>query len=250
VRIALIIGGASGIGAASAIQLAGDGCAVAVADLESDVAAAGLSRLPGRGHRAYVADVSQAPAVASLFDRVEQDMGPVAILVVAAATPGLVDGKRPSLRETSVENWDGVMAVNVRGPFLCIQQMFRRRERTPVKNARIILLASMAAQGFAPNSPPAYVASKGAVLALTRVAAAEGERLGVTVNAIAPGAIDTPMLRSAMPVERDAAYFGGSIARRAGSPEEVACVVRFVASAETSYITGTCIDVNGGLAMR
>ncbi|MEY2927468.1 MAG: hypothetical protein RL367_1945 [Pseudomonadota bacterium] len=238
-RVALIIGGASGIGAASARLLAGDGFAVAIADLQA-------ASLPAT----YQADISDEASIIALFDAVEADMGAIAVLVVASGTIGYVDGQRPTLRATSLDNWDQVQAVNARGPFLAVRQMLRHREANPVADARIILIASMAAQNAAVNSPAAYVASKGAVLALTKVAAGEGATLGVTVNAVAPGAIDTPLLRSAMPVERDAGYFGGTVAGRAGQAEEVAAAVRFLASPASSYINGSCIDVNGGMLMR
>jgi 3-oxoacyl-[acyl-carrier protein] reductase len=237
--VALIIGGASGIGAASARLLAADGFAVAIADLQT------IS-----GKHVYQADISDEASVIALFNAVEKEMGPIAVLVVASGTIGFVDGKRPTLRATSLDNWDKVQGVNARGPFLAVREMLRHREATSVQDARIILIASMAAQNSAVNSPPAYVASKGAVLALTKVAAGEGATLGVTVNAIAPGAIDTPLLRAAMPVERDAAYFGGTVAGRAGSADEVAAAVRFLASPGSSYINGSCLDVNGGMLMR
>jgi 3-oxoacyl-[acyl-carrier protein] reductase len=238
-RVALIIGGASGIGAASAKLLVEDGFVVAIADQNA---------VAGKG--AYRADISDEASIIALFEAVETAMGRIAVLVVASGTIGLVEGKRPTLRATSLANWDQVQAVNARGPFLAVREMLRHREAKPSKDARIILIASMAAQNVAVNSPPAYVASKGTVLALTKVAAGEGATLGVTVNAVAPGAIDTPMLRSAMPAERDAAYFGGTVAGRAGSADEVAAVVRFLASPASAYINGACIDVNGGMLMR
>ncbi len=238
-RVALVIGGASGIGAASARLLQEDGFIVAIADLQADAA---------KG--SYRADIADEASMVAMFDAVEREMGAIAVLVVASGTVGFVDGKRPTLRETSLDNWDQVQAVNARGPFLAVREMLRRREIRPAADARIILIASMAAQNSAVNSPPAYVASKGAVLALTKVAAGEGAALGVTVNAVAPGAIDTPMLRSAMPADRDAGYFGGTVAGRAGSADEVAAAVRFLASPASAYVNGACIDVNGGLLMR
>jgi 3-oxoacyl-[acyl-carrier protein] reductase len=234
-RVALIIGGASGIGAASAQLLTDDGLSVAVADIQA---------------ADYTVDVTDEASIVSLFNTVEEERGPVSVLVVSSGTVGYVDGKRPTLRDTSLANWDHVQAINARGPFLAVREMLRHREAKPITDARIILIASMAAQNSAVNSPPAYVASKGAVLALTKVAAGEGAALGVTVDAVALGAIDTPMLRAVMPVERDADYFGTTVAGRAGSAEEVAAAVRFLASPASSYINGSCIDVNGGLLMR
>jgi 3-oxoacyl-[acyl-carrier protein] reductase len=246
----LIVGGASGIGAASALALAQDGWNVAVADLEEAAAGITAGALPGENHRAYRADASHEDSLVALLDRVEHEMGPIGVLVVAAGTNGYVDGKRPTLRSMPAESWDAVMALNARGPMICIREMLLRREAVPVQDARIILIASMAAQMLAINSPASYVASKGALLALTRVAAGEASQFGVTVNAVAPGAIDTPMLRGVMPKERDAGYFGTTVAKRAGSAAEVAAAVAFLASPAASYINGTCLDVNGGMSMR
>lgn len=249
-RIALIVGGASGIGAASARALAADGCTVAVADLRADAANDLAATLAGDGHRGYAADASREQSIGDLFDTVEADLGAISVVVIAAGTPGYVDGARPTIRSMPVDSWDEVMALNARGPFLCIREMLRRREIAPLDDARIVMIGSMAAQALAINSPASYVASKGAMMALTRVAAGEAAAFGVTVNTVAPGAIDTPMLRGVMPRERDEAYFGATVAGRAGSPEEVAAAVAFLASPKASYINGACIDVNGGLLMR
>jgi len=181
---------------------------------------------------------------------VEKDIGPIAVLVVSAGTPGYIDGKRPNLRTMTVESWDAVMALNARGPMICIREMLRRREAAPLADSRIILIGSMSAQALAINSPPSYTASKGALSALTRAAAGEAAQFGMTVNTVAPGAIDTPMLRGVMPKERDEAYFGTTVAGRAGKPEEIAAAVAFLATPGAAYITGACIDVNGGLLMR
>ena len=248
--VALIVGGATGIGAASALALAGDGFQVAVSDLNEAAAETSAASLPGAGHRAFLVDASREDSLVALFDVVEREMGPLGVLVVAAGVNGYVNGQRPTIRSMPVESWDAVMALNARGPMICIREMLLRREALPVQDARIILIASMAAQMLAINSPASYVASKGALLALARVAAGEASQFGVTVNSVAPGAIDTPMLRGVMPKERDAAYFGTTVARRAGSAAEVAAAVAFLASPAASYINGTCVDVNGGMSMR
>ena len=173
-RVALIIGGASGIGAASARQLARDGFAVAVADLNLAACEETVSTLEGGGHAGFAVDISDAASVAALFDGVESRIGPLTALVISAGTNGYVDGKRPSLRGTSLESWNRVMAINATGSFLAIGEMLRRREALPVEHARIILISSMAAQNAAINSPASYIASKGAISALTKAAAGEG----------------------------------------------------------------------------
>ena len=249
-RIALIIGGGSGIGAACAQALAEAGAQAAVADLNAAGAARIAPALAGEGHRAYLADAASEASLVALFDAVERDMGPISILVIAAGTNGYVEGARPTIRSMPVEAWDAVMAINLRGPMLCIREMLRRREVLRVADARIIMIASMAGQTLSVNSPPSYVASKGAMLALNRVAAGEAAAFGITVNAVAPGAIDTPMLRAVMPKARDAAYFSNSVAGRAGTPEEIGAAVAFLASPSAGYINGACLDVNGGLFMR
>lgn len=249
-RVALVIGGASGIGAASARLLARDGLTVAVADLALPAAAQVAASLEGDGHAGFSADIANAESIAVLFDAAENLLGPVSVVVISAGTNGYVDGKRPTLRQTSLESWNLVQAINATGPFLVIGEMLRRRETLPVQHGRIILIASMSSQNAAVNSPASYIASKGAVTALTKAAAGEGAQFRLTVNAVAPGAIDTPMLRAAMPPERDAAYFSTTVAGRAGSPDEIAAAVAFLASPGASYVNGACIDVNGGMLMR
>jgi 3-oxoacyl-[acyl-carrier protein] reductase len=140
--------------------------------------------------------------------------------------------------------------VNARGTFLTIREMLRRRTQRPVPHGRIVNISSSAAQLGGYNGSSAYVASKGAVLSLTKVAAREAAPLGITVNAIAPGAIDTPLLREVMPPERDAAYLERVPAGRIGQPSDVAAAVAYLVSIEAGYVTGCCLDVNGGLRMQ
>lgn len=248
--VALIVGGASGIGAASAVALADEGWIVAVGDLNEAAARGVAVTLAGEGHRAYAVDAAREDSLVALFDAVEHDLGDLRAIVVAAGTPGYIDGARPTIRSMPVDAWDAVMALNARGPMICIREMLKRREARRIDEARIVLIGSMAAQTLAINSPASYVASKGALMALARVAAGEAAQFGVTVNVVAPGAIDTPMLRGVMSRDRDEAYFGATVAGRAGSAAETAAAVAFLASAKSSYINGACIDVNGGLLMR
>ncbi|MDT9600531.1 SDR family NAD(P)-dependent oxidoreductase [Sphingosinicella rhizophila] len=249
-RIALVIGGASGIGAASAIALAQVDMCVAIADIDSSAAATTVERMPGAGHQAMSVDASDETQMVSLFSQVEAEMGQPSVLIFAAGTAGYVNGIRPNLRTTSVNNWDSVLALNLRGAFLAVREMLRRIAARPIEHGRIVLIGSMAAQMLARNSPPAYIASKGGLMAMARVAASEAAALGATVNLVSPGAIDTPMLRAVMQKEQDADYFDGTIAGRAGSPDEVAAAIAFLASIPASYINGACIDVNGGMLMR
>jgi 3-oxoacyl-[acyl-carrier protein] reductase len=245
VSTALVIGGASGIGRSCSVALAGAGHTVVVADLDGAAARTVAAGLPSAGHTGEKIDTSAEEQVQALFALVEQ-RAPVTVLVHCAGTGGFVDGRRPTLADTGVDTWDAVFAVNARGPFLTVREMLRRRAAAPVEHGRIVLVGSSAAQDGGRTSPPAYVASKGAVHALTRAALGEATAAGLTVNTVAPGAVDTPMLRSVLPAERFDEAFAAAPLRRPGNPDEIAAAITFLASPAASFVTGTCLDVNGG----
>ncbi len=250
-RIALITGGARGMGRVTAELFAKASMQVAVADLNADGTRKAASDLPGKGHRGYGLDVGDESGVIAAFAAVESEMGPISVLAnFAGVFPWPKSGARPSIIDTPVEEWEHTFKVNARGSFLTIREFLRRRTATPVPHGRIINISSSAAQLGGYNGSSAYAASKGAILSLTKVAAREAAALGVTVNAISPGAIDTPLLREIMPVERDAAYIERVPMGRIGRPEDVAAAALYLASEEASYVTGGCVDVNGGLRMQ
>jgi NAD(P)-dependent dehydrogenase (short-subunit alcohol dehydrogenase family) len=250
-RLALVIGGASGLGKASAHAAAEAGMTVAVADLAEAAAIAVARELPGEGHVGCAVDIADEQSVRTLFTAVESACGPVAVLQNFA---GIMlwprDGGRPSIVDSAVEDWDRTFAVNARGAFLCVREMLGRRAALPVPHGRIVLISSSGAQLGGYNGHCAYIASKGAILSLVKVAAREAAPLGITVNAIAPGAVDTPMLRSVMPQAADSAYRERVPMGRIGSPADIAAAAAFLSSEVASYITGACIDVNGGIRMQ
>ena len=253
-RIALITGGASGLGLASARRLAADGLTIALADLRADAAVQAASSL-GPQHLGLQVDVSQEASVLAMFELVERQLGPVAVLghfagiLSTAARPG-----RLSLVDVGVDEWDRLMAVNGRGAFLCVREMLRRRSTGErVEHGRIITISSLAGQVGGQQSGAAYSASKGAVLSLTKVAAREAAALGITVNAIAPGPIDTPMLHQTVAEGNgDQKYLGLAQVPlgRIGTPDEIAATASFLVSPGGAFVTGATIDVNGGMSMR
>jgi 3-oxoacyl-[acyl-carrier protein] reductase len=236
---ALVTGGSRGIGAAIALALGADGWPVGV-NYRSDESGAAevVGRIRDAGGEAVAVrgDVSARGGVEPLFAPLEERYGRVLVLVNNAGVHA--DALTPQLPDTA---WDHVLATNLFGPFAAI-----RRALGPMLRARfgrIVNIASVVGtHGNAGQSN--YGASKAGLIGLTRTVAAEVARRGITVNAVAPGFIATDMTAAF-----DGAPGLASVpARRAGRPEEVAACVRFLASAEASYVTGATLSVDGGLS--
>ena len=252
-RIALVTGGASGLGFATARRFAADGMAVALTDLDEAAARRAAADLDGSGHRGLAMDVSQEAAVVAAFDEVEREMGPVSVLAHFAGTFG-AGGSTPgtALLKATLDDWELVHAVNARGTFLCVREMARRRSAIPVEHGRVITTSSVAGQQGGGQSGAAYSSSKAAVLGLMRTAARDLGPLGITVNAIAPGPIDTPMLAASQTRNADGTYalVSGVPLGRIGRPEEIAEAAAFLASPGAGFVTGATINVNGGVLMQ
>ncbi|WP_246164960.1 SDR family NAD(P)-dependent oxidoreductase [Pigmentiphaga aceris] len=250
-RIALVTGAGGGIGEAVCRHLADAGCRVIVADINATRAAAVAARL-GADHACIAFDVSQEPAVEAAFEYVESTFGPISVLVCAA---GLLlfqpNGDRPLIKDTSIDLWDRTFDVNTRGVFLCGREYIRRREALPLPNGRVVTFSSVAAQLGGYRSSASYIAAKSAVLGLTKAMAREVAHLGVTVNGIAPGLIDTDMLRATVTSAGALTAAAAAIPLgRIGTVDDVAAAVGFLASEQGAYITGSVIDVNGGYRMQ
>jgi len=253
-RVALVTGGASGLGLASARRLAADGLRIALSDRTEDAARQQLDSLEGTGHLALGCDVTDEAAIRAAFDQVECELGQVAVLCCFA---GIVNAGSPPGRipfeEMGCDEWDRVMTVNGRGTFLCLREMIRRCRAHPRTHGRIVTVSSLAGQIGGVQSNAGYAASKGAILSMTKQVAREAAHLGVTANTVAPGPIDTPLLRQTVPDSRGGvAYLSVSDIPlgRIGVPAEVAAVVSFLCSVDAGFVTGATIDVNGGMCMR
>jgi NAD(P)-dependent dehydrogenase (short-subunit alcohol dehydrogenase family) len=249
-EVAIVTGGASGLGLASASRLAEQGMTVVLVDIDEDKARAALDKLAGEGHRVHRCDISVEDQVIDLFRSVREAMGPVRVVVNCAGLIVFESETRPTITGTTLKDWNRTFDVNAAGAFLVTREMMRMQERERVADARIIHISSSGAQLGGYRGSSAYFASKGAVLSLTKAAAREAAESGMTVNAIAPGMVDTPMLRLAVPVGKEGPALERVPLARLGKPDDIAAAVAYLASRDAGYVTGSVIDVNGGLRMQ
>ena len=244
-RTALVTGGASGIGAATARRLAAEGARVAVGDLQAGAAETLAAEIDGVGCQL---DVRAAESIAAAVARAERELGPIEVLVNCAG----VAGEGGFFVQTSPEDWEPVIAVNLLGVMGTTHAVLGGMQSRGY--GRIVNIASEAGR-VGSQLAGAYSAAKAGVIGFTKTIALEAARFGVTCNAIAPGPIQTPMLdATAETGELGQRLVKGMVAAtamgRPGTPEEVAAAIAFLASEEASYITGETLGVSGGLAMH
>ncbi|WP_019927293.1 SDR family NAD(P)-dependent oxidoreductase [Nocardia sp. BMG111209] len=243
-RVAIVTGAASGIGLAISRKLVEGSHAVALFDRQGEAVRKAAAELAFAGGRttAFEVDVTDRTAVDAAVRAVRSEYGPVEIVVTSAG----IEEFTP-FTEITTEQWDRVLAVNLGGTFSCIQASVP--DMIESGWGRIVTISSSSAQSGARNMAH-YVASKGAVIGLTKALAAELSPKGITVNSIPPSIIDTPMAHQATA----AGFFPGIEAvipatpvRRAGTPDDVAAACAFLCSDSAGFITGQLIGVNGGL---
>jgi 3-oxoacyl-[acyl-carrier protein] reductase len=234
---AIVTGSARGIGAASATALAADGWPVVInyrSDAESAEALA--SKISDEGGRAIAigADITDPEQVEALFKRAEEELGPVLVLVNNAGLRA--DGLAPQL---AAEQWDSVLETNLSAAFHTTRRALKPMLRA--RFGRIVNVASIV--GPRANAGQSnYAASKAGLIGLTKTVAVEVARRGITVNAVAPGLVETKLTEGVN-------GFADEIpARRPGTPEEVAACVRFLVSDDAGYVTGSVLTVDGGLS--
>jgi 2-hydroxycyclohexanecarboxyl-CoA dehydrogenase len=229
VKNAVVTGGGSGIGQAVANRLRADGLNVAILDLT-----------PSDATYSYTADVTDRAAVDAALDEIRGALGPVTVLVNAA---GLERFKR--FTDIEFSDWQRVIDVNLNGVFHCVQAVLP--DMIEAGWGRIVNISSSSTHSGQPYMAP-YVAAKSAVNGLTKSLALEYGPSGITVNAVPPGFIDTPMLRKSE--ERGFVVVQKNIdstpVRRIGRPEDIAAACAFLISEEAGYITGQILGVNGG----
>ncbi|HEX2517404.1 MAG TPA: SDR family NAD(P)-dependent oxidoreductase [Chloroflexota bacterium] len=241
--VALVTGAAGGIGRETALLLAEEGAAVAVADVRVEGAEETAAEVRRRGAPALALplDVTDEASVGSAVRAAGETLGPLEVLVNSAGIYRV-----GALDEVTPEAWDATLAVNLRGTFLVCRAVLPgmlARGRGSVVN-----LSSISGRTKATLAAPSYVASKAGVIGLTMSLAAQGAARGVRVNAVAPGPADTEMIRTLDP-EMQARLLQTLPMGRLASAREVAQAIVFLASPCASYITGETLNVNGGAFM-
>lgn len=245
-RTAVLTGAASerGIGRATADKLASLGWSIAIVDIDGDAARAAAAAIEvARGVRAIgvAADVSDKESVDAAITEIEAALPPIVGLVNLAG----ISSPTEFMNET-VEAWDRVFAINMRGSFLVSQRvlagMIERRL------GRIVSISSISAQrGGGTYSKVAYSASKAAIIGFTRALAREMGEHNITVNAVAPGPIDTDIMGGTLTDERKSAMAADILMGRVGTRDDVAALIAFLLSEDAGYITAATYDINGGL---
>lgn len=237
-RVAVVTGGASGIGLGVVQSFVKAGHRVALLDIQADAV---KEKAKALGVLGLVVDVTNRAAVDVAMAEVRAKLGPIDILVTSAG----IDGTAPFL-EITVEAWNRMLSVNLTGTFHCIQSAIS--DMVKAGWGRVVIISSSSAQSGAPDRAH-YVASKGGLIAMTKALSHEFASKGITVNTIPPSIIDTPMARAAAAT----ANFPGlevigqmTPVGRAGVPNDVAAACAFLCSDDAGFITGQQIGVNGG----
>jgi 3-oxoacyl-[acyl-carrier protein] reductase len=240
-RVAVITGGASGIGKASAKVLAGQGAKVCICDRDSEGARAVAESLSRQDQAAYdwTVDVTDSQTVADVFGQIESKVGSIDILITAAGAPG-----HGMISEITDQAWQQVMDINLNGIMYCMREALK--QMLPRKKGTIVNISSVCGlMGCA--SSPSYSASKAAVIGLSKSCARRHIADGIRVNVLAPGLVDTPFVEPDRKMGKLEAGIRKTPQARMGTAEEIAETIAFLCSDAADYMQGQVISPNGGL---
>jgi NAD(P)-dependent dehydrogenase (short-subunit alcohol dehydrogenase family) len=241
-QVAIITGAGAGIGRAIALRFADEGARLVLAEL-NEASAAETSRLlnqRGAAHLTVTTDVADCDSVARLFQAVDAQGWPVDILINNA---GLAEPALLPTHEVANERWDSMIRVHLNGSFYCVREALKRM--LPCGRGAIINLGSVAGLNGLPGAA-AYSAAKAGVIAFTKALSQEVAPKGIRVNCIAPGWINTQML-NCLPEKWRPGMISHTPLGRLGEPEDVAALALFLASEQSSFVTGQVISPNGGM---
>ena len=240
-RVAIVTGAGRGIGRAIAERLAADGASVVVGDLDDAAAGETVAVIEAAGGQALAVhvDVTRPDDVAALAATATDRFGGIDILVNNA---GILRSTRAA--EVSPEEWHLVVDANLTGSFLCARAAYPALRESG--HGRIVNMASMAGRATSTLGGVHYTTAKAGVLGLSRHLAREWARDGITVNAVSPGIVDTPMVRDSTGADRMVEVLAAIPMGRLADASEIAALVAFLASDEAAYITGANVDIHGG----
>jgi 3-oxoacyl-[acyl-carrier protein] reductase len=249
-RVAVITGGANGIGRATAVLLAKEGATVVPVDVEPQ----GLRELEssiraeGGSCTAFEANVVDPQAVAGLTDFVMGEYRRADILVNSVGGSTVIPDAGVSLDSMTLDEWERVLSVNLRGTFLCCHAMIPHMKRQG--SGRIVNLSSIVARGMSPRTNAAYTSCKAAITAMTRKLAIELGPFGITCNATAPGVTVTKRMKEQLLDSRSESDVQSMVdaipLRRFATPEDQAKVIAFLASDDAAFVSGQTLEVTGG----
>lgn len=248
-RRAIIIGGAGGIGSDIAQKMASQGYRLVIADFNLERAQALLGTLEGDGHEAISIDITDPQSIDATFDTVESS-GPASILVIASGGPVVHLGQNTNIATMAISDWEKTLTLNLTGVFSAIQKYAQLRNAKPLEHSRVVIVGSAAGLIAGNGTDVAYIVSKSALFGLARQAAFELAPAGITVNIVAPGPVGTPEFFRNTNEQIRAGIASMSLFNRLATPEEVSGGVLYLLSPEAAYITGSTIDMNGGIHMR
>ncbi len=240
-KVAIVTGAGQGIGRAIASQLAIAGAKVVVADRDISYVRKTVEKLIEKSGEsiASLVDVTEEKSVKAMVKLTIDTFGTIDILVNNA---GIMF--RTRLPDISLQEWESIIRVNLRGPFLCTKAVLPAMKEKGY--GRIVNISSSAGRSVSTLGGAHYTASKAGLLGLTRAVAKEVASFGITVNAICPGLIDTKMVRETTSENELRTFIDSFPIKRIGKPEEVGDLVVFLCSDKAAYITGASIDINGG----
>jgi len=244
-RVAMVTGGAKGIGAAVGRALAREGARVALLDVDAPALDALTRELESQGAQVVglKCDVTRAAEVAAAVEAIRAPWGPVEVLINNCGGFSTI---RPT-EEIPDDEWDAVLRVNLTSAFLCSKAVLPSMKQR--RWGRIVNFSSIGGRSGLLLLCSHYAATKAAILGFTRHVALEVAALGITVNAIAPGTVATERFKALRTADETEALAGRVPMKRVAEPAEIAECVLFLASDAASYITGACLDVNGGVLM-